>query len=112
MHAVGESDECVVPAKCPNKGAPEYTGSFGGGHGGKAFGQEEPATTTRTGHCTGLSVSQGTRKGAGQKVFPAIHSRQEPYALKCARTDLCGGQGAIPVPTATKAKTNLAADLR
>src|SRR5437016_2740473 len=31
-----------------------------------------------------------------------LSSREEPYALKCACTDLCGGRGAILVPTATR----------
>lgn len=58
MHVAGESDECIVPTKCSNKGDTAITGDFGGEHGGKAFGQEECATRiARTGLRAGLSVS-------------------------------------------------------
>src|ERR1019366_4928583 len=34
--------------------------------------------------------------------FDAKQPRLEPYALKCARTDLCGGRPVTDVPTATE----------
>jgi hypothetical protein len=37
------------------------------------------------------------------------HLRQEPYALKCARADLCGGRPVTGVPTATNTAARIAA---
>ena len=105
MYAGGESDEQAVPAKRPNKGEQS-----------PAEGVEEavrPGGTltrpARAGHwvgntCHGDSPVCG-RQPAGIKPdgrFDATHPRQEPYALKCARTDLCGGRSVTDVPTATK----------
>lgn len=98
MYASGESDSAVLPAKCPNKGA------------GK-----DPRRAWREGHWPRRTNDQLARAGpragkACHRSWSAVrqasvcrhHSRQEPYALKCARTDLCGGRPVTGVPTATQ----------
>ena len=98
MHASGESDSAVVPTKCPNKG----TAKPAEGMEGRALAKKNQRSV-----CTIRALYRNSRvTWAGRRCggcLPRRHySRQEPYALKCARTDLCGGRLATDVPTATE----------
>ena len=96
-HAGGESDSTVVPTKCPNKGGRRQRRAWREG----CWPRRSPNQLARSGLCAGVSVSQELVVGR-QVTICRYSSRQEPYALKCARTDLCGGRSVTGVPTATQ----------
>ena len=99
MNAGRESDGCVVPAKCPNKG----------GSPSPAEGMEGRRPTTENTGQTAASQMQSwgnalaglNRVRESRLRFAAKPPREEPYALKSARTDPCGGRRVTGVPTAT-----------
>ena len=101
MNAGRESDGCVVPAKCPNKG----------GSPSPAEGMEGRRPTTENTGQTAASQMQSwgnalaglNRVRESRLRFAAKPPREEPYALKSARTDPCGGRRVTGVPTATTA---------
>jgi hypothetical protein len=97
-HASGESDGAVVPTKYPNNGAQHRRRVWR--EGCRPRRTSDPPT--RTGLRAGRIVSQGLIGSAADVELRRHYSRQEPYALKCARTDLCGGRSVTGVPTATK----------
>jgi hypothetical protein len=78
MHASGESDSAVVPAKCPNKGELCRRRAWREG-----AGQEEPTIQiARSGHCAGQGVSQGlagVRQAAGQAPDALIQGKSRMH---------------------------------
>ena len=98
MHAGGESDGCVVPAKCPNKGGqPQAEGMEGRQPTKENIGQ---ATAPRTqSRISELSDLLGVREAL------ALRRQVSEVGAVCsnsARTDLCGGRPVTGVPTATE----------
>ena len=96
----------VVPMKRPNKPAR----SGGGGRGGKGARSEGWQTTGDAPGAVPDSASDPRRLPADRRCghvrVLADHARP-PAGARCgqaARRDLCGGQGVIPVPTATSVR--------
>ena len=113
MHAGEESDGCIVPVK--PRTMPSDIG--GGDGGGKAAGRGEgelrrmPRTQRRNQHVT---EAASPRIGAAwvPNTPKADHVRPETGArcVSSARRDLCGGRGAILVPTATASRRSDASE--
>ena len=117
MNAGGESDERVVPAKRPNNAEPSATEGVEGSCSTKGN-TEEAHTHRKQGRervSQGLDgVREAARRDKKQKFTALLHhvtvdllrdsysSLKRQAALKCARTDLCGGRSVTIVPTATK----------
>ena len=96
MHVSEESDSGLVPMKPSNK-----DGSTSAEKGeGRPLVKENIREPRRSPTQSGFGLSQGLM-GVRHVLYAANHPRQEPYALTSARTDLCGGQRASAVPTAT-----------
>ncbi len=104
MHAGGESDGCVLPSKCPNKGGPPSAEGMEGRQPTKEnIGQATaPRTQSRISEWSDL---HGVRKAARKASERAVRRQISKVGAVCgnsARTDLCGGRWETVVPTATK----------
>ena len=96
-NASEESDSAVVPAKRPNKGEQ----SLAEGVEGRALAKKNHRTSLHVPDSEPGKTCPKRLAGVRQATACRHYSRQEPYALKCARTDLCGGRPVTGVPTAT-----------
>ena len=101
MYVSEESDSGVVPMNHLNKGGQPPAESEEG----------RPLVKENTYPSYTCPTQRGERVSPGllsvrpaEHRFAAIYPRQEPYALMSARTDLCGGQRATAVPTATASR--------
>jgi hypothetical protein len=96
MYVSEESDSAIVLTSPSNndRGTSAEKGD------GRPLVKENICEPRRLPTQSGLGLSQGLI-GVRRSLFRRHHPRQEPYALRSARTDLRVGQRETAVPTAT-----------
>ena len=103
MHADEKSDEVVVPRKRPNKGRQLPAEVVEGRASPEGNSRQAAVVRTLSRATTSIRLAAVRRTAGGFKPR-ATDVRPEGGArcVSSARRDLCGGRGAILVPTATK----------
>ena len=103
MHAGEKSDEVVVPRKRPNKGRQLPAEVVEGRASPEGNSRQAAVVRTLSRAATSTRLAAVRRSACGFKAVRAADVRPEGGArcVSSARRDLCGGRGAILVPTAT-----------
>jgi hypothetical protein len=102
VHVDEKSDEAIVPTKRPNKGRQLPAEVVEGRASPKGNSSQTAVVRTLSRIATSIRLAAERRTADGSKPF-ATDVRPEGGArcVSSARRDLCGGRGAILVPTAT-----------
>ena len=102
MHVDEKSDEAVLPRKRPNKGRQLLAEVVEGRASPKGNSRQAAVVRTLSRATTSIRLAAVRRIACGRK--PRVTDVRPEGGARCvssARRDLCGGRGAIPVPTAT-----------
>src|SRR5258708_23155310 len=98
MNERGKSDPAVVAAKLANRRSDPPRSRWSQGLGPRGMQTSNTRSDAEPGNrATGAGVHTSNRKTAICRHSPEVGA----VCGKAARTDLCGGRGAISVPTAT-----------
>src|ERR1700736_5065581 len=99
MHGGGESSDCIVPAKCANKGGEPLAERMEGRRSAK----EIPEHWADAGHrARQFSATPVLRECVRTQNGPGVPiSKVGTVCVRSASTGLCGGQRVTAVPTAT-----------
>jgi hypothetical protein len=102
VHADEKSDEVVVPRKRPNKGRQLPAEVVEGRASPKGTSRQAAVVRTLSRNTTSIRVAAVRRSVGGFKPSAAdVRPEGGARCVSSARRDLCGGRGAILVPTAT-----------
>ena len=102
MHVDEKSDEAVLPRKRPNKGRQLLAEVVEGRASPKGNGRQAAVVRTLSRASTSIRLAAVRRIARGLTPYGAdVRPEGGARCVSSARRDLCGGRGAIPVPTAT-----------
>src|ERR1700674_5896174 len=102
MYADEKSDEVVVPRKRPNKGRQLPAEVVEGRASPKGNSRQAAVVRTLSRATTSIRLAAVRRTAGGVKPRAAdVRPEGGARCVSSARRDLCGGRGAILVPTAT-----------
>src|SRR6516164_1173623 len=102
MYADEKSDEVVVPRKRPNKGRQLPAEVVEGRASPEGNSRQAAVVRTLSRAATSIRLTAVRRRACGRKPrVTAVRPKGGARCVSSARRDLCGGRGAILVPTAT-----------
>src|SRR6202158_379178 len=101
MYADEKSDEVVVPRKRPNKGRQLPAEVVEGRASPEGNSRQAAVVRTLSRAATSIRLAAVRRTAGGFKPCADVRPEGGARCVSSARRDLCGGRGAILVPTAT-----------
>src|SRR5882757_1809030 len=108
MYADEKSDEVVVPRKRSNKGRQLPAEVVEGRASPEGNSRQAAVVRTLSRAATSIRLAAVRRSACGSKPYvPPTFDPREDRCVSSARRDLCGGRGAILVPTATELRVFL-----